>query len=400
MSIPMFNQSSRAVVLDARVVKGSGGGPDKTILNSPRYLLPAGYRNLCVYMHPPGDAGFEQLRKKALEREAPFVAVPDRGPWDLSIIPAFLNLCRREKVQIWHGHDYKTNALGLLLRRFWPMRLVTTVHGWVEHTTRTPLYYRVDKYCLPRYEVVIGVSDDLVRTSIACGVPAERCLLIENGVDTIEYQRRLTVLEAKAKQGYPANRLLIGGVGRLSAEKGFDILIRAVDSLIKRGLDVGLWIIGEGNECATLQKLIDELGQGDRMRLVGYRRDTADLYQAMDLFCLSSLREGLPNVLLEAMALETPVVATRIAGVPRLVQHEQSGLLVEPNNESALTEALERMLRDQALRLSLARQARRTIETRYSFQGRMDKVRALYDRLLERGDRSQPSSALAMKGCS
>ena len=106
-----------AVVLDARVVTGSGGGPDKTILNSPRFLLPAGYRNLCVYMHPPRDAGFEQLRKKAAEREAPFVAVPDRGAWDLSVIPAFLNLCRRENVQIWHGHDYKTNALGLLLRR-------------------------------------------------------------------------------------------------------------------------------------------------------------------------------------------------------------------------------------------------------------------------------------------
>ena len=85
----MINGQPQAVVLDARVVKGSGGGPDKTILNSPRFLLPAGYRNLCVYMHPPGDLGFEQLRKKAAERQAPFVAVPDRGPWDLSIIPAF-----------------------------------------------------------------------------------------------------------------------------------------------------------------------------------------------------------------------------------------------------------------------------------------------------------------------
>lgn len=393
---PMFNRSSQAVVLDARVVKGSGGGPDKTILNSPRFLLPAGYRNLCVYMHPPGDAGFEQLRKKAAEREAPFVAVPDRGPWDLSIIPAFLNLCRREKVQIWHGHDYKTNALGLLLRRFWPMRLVTTVHGWVEHTTRTPLYYRVDKYCLPRYEAVIGVSEDLVQTSLACGVPAERCMLIENGVDTVEYQRRMTVAEAKAKQGFPVERLLVGGVGRLSAEKGFDILIRSVNTLIKRGLDVGLWIIGEGNEKAALQKQIDDLGQGERMRLVGYRSDTLDLYQAMDVFCLSSLREGLPNVVLEAMALETPLVATRIAGVPRLVQHEENGLLVEPNDESALTDALERMLRDQSLRSELARCARRTIESSYSFQRRMDKVRDLYDRLLERGVRSRPSSAPSM----
>jgi glycosyltransferase involved in cell wall biosynthesis len=397
----MIERNARAVVLDARVVKGSGGGPDKTILNSPRFLLPAGYRNLCVYMHPPGDPGFEKLRQKAEEREAPFVGVPDRGPWDLSIIPAFLNLCRREKVRIWHGHDYKTNVLGLLLRRFWPMRLVTTVHGWVENTNRTPLYYKIDKYCLPRYEAVIGVSQDLVQTSLDCGVPVERCMLIENGVDTAEYQRRMTIAEAKSQQGFPVSRLLIGGVGRLSAEKGFDILIRSVDALIKRGLNVGLCIVGEGNQREALQKQIDDLGQSDRMRLLGYRQDTLDLFQAMDVFCLSSIREGLPNVMLEAMALETPVVATRIAGVPRLLQHQQNGLLVEPNDEPALTAALGQMLVDEPLRKALAHQARQTIETRYSFQKRMDKVRDLYDRLLGREVRdSKRDQSPTDRGCS
>src|SRR5262249_14595914 len=119
------------VVLEVRVVKGSGGGPDKTILNSPRCLAAAGYRTVCAYMHPPGDPGFEQLRQKAERWQAPLVSVPDRGFWDWKVVPLLLNLCRRERVTIWHGHDYKSNLLGLLLRRFWPMRLVTTVHGWV-----------------------------------------------------------------------------------------------------------------------------------------------------------------------------------------------------------------------------------------------------------------------------
>jgi glycosyltransferase involved in cell wall biosynthesis len=394
----MSRQTEPAVVLDARVVTGAGGGPDKTILNSPRFLLPAGYRNLCAYMHPPGDEGFEQLRRTAAEREAPFFAVPDRGAWDLSVIPAFLNICRQEKVQIWHGHDYKTNALGLLLKRFWPMRMVTTVHGWVAHARRTPLYYRIDKYCLPRYEAVIGVSQDLVQTSLDCGVASERCLLIENGVDTIEYQRRLTVSEAKAKLEFPAGRLLIGGVGRLSAEKGFDALIRCVNGLIVRGLDVGLWIVGEGHERAVLQKQIDELGQGERIHLLGYRPDTRELYQAMDVFCLSSLREGLPNVVLEAMALETPVVATRIAGVPRLIEPGQNGLLVEPGDEPGLAAALDRLLADPSLRQKFAQAGRQTIETSYSFQVRMDKVRALYDRLLGRNTAPRPGELAPLNG--
>src|SRR5947209_20361435 len=120
------------VILDARVVSGTGGGPDKTILNSPRFLLRDGYLNLCAYMHPPGDPGFDQVRRRAEQLQAPLLSVADRGPLDWKVIPRFLNICRRERVAIWHGHDYKSNALGLLLRRFWPMRLVTTVHGWVK----------------------------------------------------------------------------------------------------------------------------------------------------------------------------------------------------------------------------------------------------------------------------
>src|SRR5262249_30979458 len=116
-------RSGMMTVLEARVVCGSGGGPDKTILNTPRFLTAAGYHTLCAYMHPPGDPGFAQLRHKALAWQAPLLSVPDRGPWDWQVVWHLLQICRRERVSIWHGHDYKSNALGLLLGRFWPMRL-------------------------------------------------------------------------------------------------------------------------------------------------------------------------------------------------------------------------------------------------------------------------------------
>src|SRR5262245_36985110 len=127
-------------VLDARVVTGTGGGPDKTILNSPRFLAPLGYRMLCAYLHPPGDPGFDVLRKRADQLRAPLVEIADRGLFDARVVVELLRLCRRERVAIYHGHDYKSNLLGLVLNRFLPMRLVTTVHGWVVHTARTPLY--------------------------------------------------------------------------------------------------------------------------------------------------------------------------------------------------------------------------------------------------------------------
>jgi glycosyltransferase involved in cell wall biosynthesis len=368
------------VILDARVVIGTGGGPEKTILNQPRFL--PGYRNVCAYMHPPDDAGFAEIRRRAGQYGAPLESVPDRGPWDLRVLQRLLELCRRERVAIWHGHDYKSNAIGLLLSRCWPMRLVTTVHGWVKHTRRTPLYYGIDRFCVRRFERVICVSPDLRDECVGRGVPRPRCVLIENGIDTAEYRRTGPTAEAKARLGIASDQLVIGAVGRLSAEKGFHLLIRAADELLHRGMDLRLLIVGDGDERPRLECLISALGREDRIQLLGYRADTTALYQAMDVFVLSSLREGLPNVLLEAMALEVPVVATRIAGVPRLVQHEANGLLVDAGAQEALTDAIARLMTSAELRARLAAEGRRTIEHHYSFAVRMQRIREIYDELL------------------
>jgi glycosyltransferase involved in cell wall biosynthesis len=370
------------VVLDTRVVTESGGGPDKTILNSPRFFTGTGYRMLCAYMHPPGDPDFENLRQKAKAWRAPLLSVPDRGPWDWQVVSRLLNICRRERVRIWHGHDYKSNALGLLLRQFWPMHLVTTVHGWVKETRRTPLYYKIDKFCLPYYESVICVSEDLREQCLRHGVAEDRCVLIENAIDIGQFSRRRSIREAKAELGIPAERLAIGAVGRLSPEKGFDLLIRSLRELVKVGLDVELLLTGEGDDKPRLQSLSRELGVSDRIRFLGYRGDPRPIFEAMDLFALSSLREGLPNVLLEAMAMEVPVVATRIAGVPRLVEHMHNGLVIEPGSVAELTRAMGCLLQTDALRTRFARAGRQTIEDRYSFAARIDKIRRIYDRLL------------------
>lgn len=381
-AVPAGLPSSVPVVLDARVVTGSGGGPEKTILNSPRFLEPLGYRMVCAYLHPPHDPGFELIRAKAAQTGAPLVSIPDRGPWDWRVISRLLQLCKREKVAIWHGHDYKTNALGLLLKRFWRMRLVTTVHGWVHQTRRTPLYYRIDRLCLPRYERVICVSDDLVQACRTAGVPAQCCILLENGIDETEYSRSQTSEEAKAQLALPPTGFVIGAVGRLAAEKGFDVLIRAGHTLLAKGLDVRLLIVGEGAERVPLERLAAELGMRDRVHLPGWQPEVREYFEAMDVFALPSYREGLPNVLLEAMALEVPVVATRVNGVPQLVQDGRNGLLVQAGDAPGFAAALSEILSNAAIRRQFGASGRQTVETRYSFSTRMHRLKCIYDELL------------------
>ncbi len=382
------------VVFDTRVVTGAGGGPEKTILNSPRFLEPLGYRMVCGYLHPPGDPGYEVIRKKADQAGAPLVSIPDRGFWDWRVVRQLLRACREHQVAVWHGHDYKTNALGLLLRRFHRMRLVTTAHGWVQETSRTPLYYRIDRWCLPRYERVVCVSTDLVDACRAAGMPEKKLLLLDNGIDATDYARRRSVREAKGLLGFPQEGQLIGAVGRLSGEKAFDVLVCAVHALRARGRDVRLVIVGEGDARPALEKLIAELGLADRVTLAGWQADVRGYFEAMDAFALSSLREGLPNVVLEAMALEVPVVATRVNGVPRLVQDGTNGLLVEAGDPAPLAAALDRLLGDAAMQATFRAAGRETVEGRFSFAGRMRKLAALYDELLGR-----PAAAGARVAC-
>ncbi len=386
--------SELTVVLDTRVVCGTGGGPEKTILNSPRFLRSDGYQMLCGYMHPPRDPGFEHLLHRAQELQAPLISIPDRGPWDWNVVRELVQICRQERVAIWHGHDYKSNALGLLIRRYWPMRLVTTVHGWVRFSKRTPLYYAIDRMSLPYYERVICVSQDLEDRCLKAGVSADRVVLIENGIDTAQFRRKLARPEAKRALGVPAGRLLIGATGRLSPEKGFDLLIEAVSLLLGAGHDIELHIAGEGDDRARLEQLIARLGHGDRIKLLGFKRDLSLFYEALDGFALSSLREGLPNVLLEAMALEVPVVATRINGIPRLVRDGESGRLVEAGSVEALAGGLRDLITSDPGRLgALGVAGRRVVERDFSFAHRMHKIARLYDEMLGRTSTGRPLSA-------
>lgn len=383
LSVSIDPKCEKPVVLHTRVVTGTGGGPEKTILNSPRFLERLGYLGLCAYMHPPKDPGFNVLRDRAEKAGATLYSVPDRGIWDLSVFRQLLTICQENNVSIWHGHDYKSNFIGLMLRRIWPMKLLTTSHGWVKFTSRTPVYHAVDRYCQRRYDRVICVSQDIQQICLNHGVRPSKCRVIDNAIDVEQNRRAMEIHQAKNNLGWPTDQFVVGAVGRLSPEKGFDLLITAVSQLIEEGYPVRLVIAGEGDARDSLERLIQEQASPERFQLLGHRNDIPQLLQGLDIFALSSLREGLPNVVLEAMAYEVPVLATRIAGIPRLIQNQKNGLLVEPGQAKFLANGLRELLTNPELRLSYAAAGRATIESDFSFQSRMEKIASVYDELLK-----------------
>jgi colanic acid/amylovoran biosynthesis glycosyltransferase len=157
-------------------------------------------------------------------------------------------------------------------------------------------------------------------------------------------------------------------VGRLVDLKGQSLLIEALVELTRRGTRAVLTFVGDGPKRVELEELALELGVADRVRFVGAVGQDAigDLYRSADVFCLPSLAEGLPVVLMEAMAFEVPVVSTRIMGIPELVDDGRSGLLVTPSRLDELTDALERLIADPALRARLGRAGREKVHAEFN----------------------------------
>jgi glycosyltransferase involved in cell wall biosynthesis len=202
------------------------------------------------------------------------------------------------------------------------------------------------QWAMRRASHVIAVSDDLRNFAIREGVSPERASTIPNGIDTAIFRPR-EAQDVRLRRSLPLDRRLIVSAGELIEAKGHHLVIRAVKTLLDRGLKVELLIVGSTARGGPryendLRRLVSELGIGTNVHFIGWvnRDGLAELLSAADLFCLASFTEGWPNVVNEALASGTPVVASRVGGVPAMLSSERYGFMVPPKDLDALTEAL------------------------------------------------------------
>jgi glycosyltransferase involved in cell wall biosynthesis len=372
-------------VAEFRCTDTTGGGPDKTILFSAARHDPKRVRIVPFFLAHEGDP-LPGITAFARESGVEPVRVPDRMKLDPRLLGDMRRRLREHGCDLIHTHDFKTDFWGLVLARTTPgLGLMATAHGWSNPLARSHRFFNaLDRRVLRAFPLVIAVSETTGEKLRGMGIRPERIEVLPNGIDLEAWSPRPR--PDPLPPGLPAGGRFVGTVGRLSIDKAVDTLIEAFGALVPRFENLHLVLVGDGPERPRLEALATARGVAGRVLFLGHRTDLRELYAAFDLFALSSRTEGMPNTLLEAMAMARPVVATPVGGVGEVVRDRQEALLVPPGRSAPLAEAMAEVLDNDVLAASLARAGRRRVESSFSFTGRLARLETLYERMAGVGE--------------
>ena len=286
---------------------------------------------------------------------------------------------KRWRPDVLHTHGYRSDLLHGWMARRLGIATVSTLHGSSRMGGASQLFEWIQEWALGGFDGVVAVSEPLVDDLEAKGVPRERIHMVPNAwtppSDPLDRPEAREVLQVAGDQ------VVLGWVGRLIPVKGCDVFVEALARLPGDG-----WVarvVGDGPERQALEARSHELGLEDRLRFLGAIPDAARLFAGVDLFALSSRSEGTPMVLLEAMGVGVPVVATRVGGVPGVLRAPSEGWLVPPEDPDALAEALGEAVTGGFLRTERGEAGRRRIAEEYSFSIWIRRHAALYRAAME-----------------
>jgi glycosyltransferase involved in cell wall biosynthesis len=364
----------------------SGGlyGAEKMLLSLVQEQVSQGLEPMILSAGEPG------IDEKPIEAEARRKGLP-LTPWRMS--PG-LNLKESWKILKWaqknnynllHSHGFKFNVLlGMYPESLRHIPMVVTLHGYV-HAPRYSkmwLYESLDRFAIRRMRGVVLVGEAM-KKELPGKLSSGHTVVIPNGLDISELQTlSMSSLDEPFKSFFDTHDLVILGIGRLSREKGFDRLLSAFSGFRKEFPTSGLVILGEGRLRQKFEALIEELGIKNDVLMPGYCSKVPVLLRHATALVMPSLTEGLPITLLEAMSLKTPVIASAVGDIPKVLGDGQGGELLSDVEPATITRALEEAVTNSELSSRKGNWGYEVVRKHYSSEAMADKYRGFYNRVL------------------
>lgn len=357
------------------------GGPEKQILqhaadlNSPDCEMIVGsFRN---------GNGTPDILQRAKEKGLRTLELPP-GRFNPRTVFALAKYLRQEKITLLCTHTYKANVTGFLASPLAGCTQVGFVRGWLAETWKVRQYESLDRLVLSHMKWVACVSRPQAEIlKPRRGKKREPFVIPNSALLLAQHERnRDNRGELRRSLGLPGECQLIGAMGRFSIEKGHRYLVEAMKSIVASQPRAHLVLLGDGRERENLEELVRRLGLEAYVTFAGFQSDIVPWIRACDVVANPSLTEGTPNVVLEAMALGTPVVATAVGGVPDVVQDGWTGYLVASEDVTGLADAILRSLDDPAAAAEVAARAFNKVTRDFSPQRQRQLLVAMYEEVL------------------
>ncbi len=356
------------------------GGPERQMLGLAT-SLPAAYQTAFLSFAEGGRCHpfLGRARKAGFEA----IALQADTPRFRAAVAEVADELRRLETQVLCCHGYKANILGRLAARRVGIAAIAVARGWTGENIKVRCYEALDRLHLRMMDHVVCVSNAQALKVRRAGVPGKRITQIANAVDPARFSANDPLYRLKLQRAFRQPKtLIVGAAGRLSPEKGFDVLVKAAEIVLRTESTVGIVLFGTGRCRDALAQQVKDLGLTGSFVFQGFRPDLDRFVPSFDLLVLPSHTEGLPNVVLESLAAGVPVVATAVGGTPEIVADGANGYLVPPRNHEALAQRILQALAAPEQLKEMGAHGRQTVAERFTFPRQAEQYCRLFEQLI------------------
>ncbi|MCK4649022.1 glycosyltransferase [bacterium] len=371
--VPQRAGVSMLTILHTESAKRWGGQERRTFAEAVEFKK-RGYRVILVVQ--PESALGKHAKEVGIE-------VREIGMRNRDILKAFFqlfSLIRRERVDIVNTHSPKDSWIASFAARltFRPI-LLRTRHITVPISNH-PLNI---VYKMPHKIITIGGAIRMAMIEVN-RLPPEKIVSIPTGVDLERFNPNRVKGNIRKELGIDQDTPLVGSISIIRTEKGYPYFLEAAQEILKVKPETRFLIVGHEPKGDTVAQEVKRRGLNDKVFMPGLREDIPDILAHLDVFVLCSLREAFGQVITQALAMERPVVATNVGGIPELIKNNQTGLLVPPADSKALARAMLELLENREKAERLGRNGRKLIEEKFSQEAMIEKTEDLYRELLKK----------------